>query len=148
MYEIKTKDFYKNFSYHKQFFYFSNYSAHSKYYDNSSKLVVGKMKDENASVAIEEFVELKAKIYSYLVNDNSDNKTGKGVNRNAVATISHNKHKNVLLNKKCLRISINRIQGKDNKIGIYVINKISLRCFDDKIYIQNNGCDGLALGYL
>ena len=93
------------------------------------------MKDENASVAIEEFVELKSKIYSYLVNDNSDNKTGKGVNRNVIATISHNKYKNVLLNKKSLRISINRIQSKDNKIGIYVINKISLRCFDDKIYI-------------
>ena len=25
--------------------------------------------------------------------------------------------------------------------------KISLSCFDDKIYIQNNGYDGLALGY-
>ena len=26
-------------------------------------------------------------------------------------------------------------------------NKISLICFDDKIYIQNNGYNGLALGY-
>ena len=24
-------------------------------------------------------------------------------------------------------------------------NKISLSCIDDKIHIQNNGCDGLAL---
>ena len=40
-----------------------------------------------------------------------------------------------------------RIQSKDRKIGTYEINNNSLLCFDDKIYIQNNGCDGLALGY-
>ena len=42
---------------------------------------------------------------------------------------------------------MNRIQSKDHKIGTYKVNKMSLPCFDDKIYIQNNGCDGLALGY-
>ena len=36
---------------------------------------------------------------------------------------------------------------KDPKIGIYKISEISLYCFDDKILIQNNGCDGLTLGY-
>ena len=35
---------------------FSNYSTKSKYYDNLSKLVVGKMKEETADVAIERFV--------------------------------------------------------------------------------------------
>ena len=34
-------------------FDFSNYSSKSKYYDNSSKLVFGKMKDKTAGVAIE-----------------------------------------------------------------------------------------------
>ena len=43
--------------------------------------------------------------------------------------------------------SMNRIQSKDHKTGTYEKNKISLSCFDDKIYIQNNGCDGLSLGY-
>ena len=42
---------------------------------------------------------------------------------------------------------MNRIQSKDHKIGTYEIDKISLSCFDDKIYIQNNGYDGLAVGY-
>ena len=51
------------------------------------------------------------------------------------------------LNKKCLRHSMNRIQSKDYKIGTYEINNISLSCYDDKIYISNNGYDGLALGY-
>ena len=58
-------------------FEFRNYSANSKYYDNSNKLVVGKMKDETAGIAIEEFVGLKPKMYSYLVNDNSEHKKQK-----------------------------------------------------------------------
>ena len=50
-------------------FHFSNYSAKSKYYDDSNKLAVGKMKDETADVAIKEFVGLKPKMYSFLVDD-------------------------------------------------------------------------------
>ena len=40
--------------------------------------------------------------------------------------------------------SVNRIQSKDHRTGTYEINKISLYYFDDKIDIQNNGCDGLG----
>ena len=69
------------------------------------------------------------------------------VNRNVVATISYKEYKAVLLNSKCLRNAMNRIQSKDHRIGTYEINKISLPCFDDKIYIQNNGYDVLAFGY-
>ena len=53
---------------------FSNYSK--------SK---GKMKDETA----DEVLELKPKICSYLVNDYSEHKKAKGLNKNIVATISH-----------------------------------------------------------
>ena len=42
---------------------------------------------------------------------------------------------------------MNRIQSKDHKIGTYEINEISLSFLDDKIHIQNNGYDGLTLGY-
>ena len=147
IYEIKTEDVYKDFRNDEEMFDFSDYSTKSKYYDNSNKLVVGKMKDETTGVAIEEFVGLKPKMYLYLVGDNTEHKKAKGVNKNIVVAISHNEYKGVLLNKKCLRYSMNTIQSKDNRIGTCEINKISLFCFDDKIYIQNNGCDGLALGY-
>ena len=62
MYEIKTEEVYEDFSNDKEMFDFSNYSTKSKYYDNSNKLVVGKMKDETAGAAIEEFGRLKPKI--------------------------------------------------------------------------------------
>ena len=63
MYEIKTEDIYEDFSNKKEMFDFSDYSTNSKYYDNSNKLVIGKIKDEAAGVAIEEFVRLKPKMY-------------------------------------------------------------------------------------
>ena len=44
IYEIKTGDVYECFSNDKEIFDFCNYSTKSKYYDNSNKLVVGKMK--------------------------------------------------------------------------------------------------------
>ena len=57
------------------------------------------MKDETVAVAIEKFVELKPKICPYLVDDDSEHKKTKGVNKNLVAAISHNEYKYVLLNK-------------------------------------------------
>ena len=96
---------------------------------------------------IEDFVGLKTKIYSFLVDDNSEHKKGRGVNRNAVATVSYNEYKDVLLSNKCLRHAINKIQIKDHRIGTYKCNKSLLSCFDGKIYIPNNGYDRLDLGY-
>ena len=124
MYEIRTEDLYKVFRNNREIFDFSNYLTKSKYYDNSKKIMVGKMKDETAGVAIEKFVRLKPKMYSYLVDDNSENKKVKSANKNVVSTTSHNKYKDTLLNKKCLRHewmnrTMNRIQSKDQRIGTY-----------------------------
>ena len=69
MYEIRTEDVYEDFSSDKQMFDFSNYSIKSKYYDNLNKLNIGKMKDETGGVAIEEYVGLKPKTYSFLIDN-------------------------------------------------------------------------------
>ena len=135
MYEIKAGDICEDFSRNKEMFDFSNYLTKSKYYDGSSRLIIGKMKGETGGVAIKEFAELKPKMYSFLVENNSEHKKTKAVNQNVVATISHNKYKDVLLNNKYLRYSMNRIQSKDHRIGTYEINKILFSCFDCKIYI-------------
>ena len=59
------------------------------------------MKDKTACVAIKKFVGLSSKMYSFLV-DNNEQKKVKSVNRNVVATISHNEYKGFLLNNKCI----------------------------------------------
>ena len=113
---------------------FSNYSTKSKYYNDSNKLAIGKMKDQTTGVTV-----------LFLIDDNSEHKKAKGVNGNVIKKITDNEYKDVLLNNKCLRQ--NRTQSKDHRIGTYEVNKVSLSSFDDKIYIQNNRCDGLPLGY-
>ena len=51
------------------------------------------MKGETHVAAIGEFAGLKSKMYSLQVDE-------KGVNRNVVGTISHNRYKEILLNNK------------------------------------------------
>ena len=67
MYEIKTEDVYEDFSKDKKIFNFCNYSANSKYYDDSNKLVFGKMR-------VEEFDALKPNMYSFLADDINEHK--------------------------------------------------------------------------
>ena len=80
------------------------------------------MKDEIAGIAIKEFVWLRPKMYSFLI-DNSEHKKARGVNRNVVETKSHNDYNDVLLNNKCMRLSMNRIQNNRHRIGTYEISK-------------------------
>ena len=57
--------------------------------------MAGKIKHETAGVVIEEFVGWKPKMFSYLVDDNGEYKKTKGVNKNVVAIISPNEHRNI-----------------------------------------------------
>ena len=122
-----------------------NVKVKSRNYNDQNKLVVGKMKNEKAGVAIEEFVW--SKFDSFFIYDSSEHKKAKGIKKNVVAAISHVEYKYFLLNNECLTRSMNRIQSKNHRIGTYEINKISLSWFDDKIYILNTGYNRLAIGY-
>ena len=67
-YEIKSEDVYKEFYEWKDLFDFSNYSRDSRFYDDTNKKVTGKMKYEYGGVIIDEFIGLKAKMYSLKKN--------------------------------------------------------------------------------
>ena len=90
-------------------FDFSNCSTKSKYYDDSNKLVVGEMKDEAGSVALNNLLDGNQRCIHcqqlILINI----KKAKGVNENIVAKISHSECKDTSLNHKCLRYLMNRI---------------------------------------
>ena len=55
--KLKIEGFYEDFSSNKEMFDISNYSSKSKCYDNSNKLVLGKMKDETGGVAIKNLLD-------------------------------------------------------------------------------------------
>ena len=70
------------------------------------------MKDETGGVTIKEVVVLKANIYSVFVDDSSEHKKTKGVNKVVGEKITHIEYNDILFNKKCLRHSMNSIQSK------------------------------------
>ena len=69
-------------------------------------------------------IQCKSKIYLFLIDDNSEHKKANSVNKNVVKRIRHSEYKDVLLNGKCLRYSMNTVQSKDHRT--YEINEICL----------------------
>ena len=63
-------------------------------------------------------------MHSFLVGNN-EHKKAEGVNENVVVTIGYNEYKDVLLNNKCIRHSMNIIQNQDHRIETYGIKKIN-----------------------
>ena len=94
-YEIKSENVYEEFYKWKDLFDFSNYSKDSIFYDDTNKKVIGKMKDEDGGVGIDEFIGLKSKMYSIKKIDGGESSTAKGVN---IAT-EFNEFKDVLFKK-------------------------------------------------
>ena len=45
----------------------------------------------------------KPKMHLYLIDENSQHKKEKGLNKKVVSRISHNEYEDVLLDKKCVR---------------------------------------------
>ena len=86
IYEIETKDVYKDFYTDKNLFDFSDYPQDSKFFDLVNKKVIGKMKDEFKGKIISEFVALNSKMYSLIPVDGREIKKAKGVNINVAKT--------------------------------------------------------------
>ena len=81
-YEIKSENVYEEFYKWKDLFDFSNYSKDSRFYDDTNKKVIGKMKDEYGGVIVDEFIGLKAEMYSIKKIDSSESsKSSKYCNR-------------------------------------------------------------------
>ena len=59
----------------------SVYDKNTKYYNGENKKVVGKMKNEHAINIISEYVGLKSKMYSLLLNNNKCKNVGKGIKK-------------------------------------------------------------------
>ena len=84
------------------------------------------MKDEFGAVIVNEFVELKSKMYSMKKVDVKKYNTAKG----ASTATEFDKFKDVLFNEKIIRNKMKRIQSKKYKLGTYEIDKISLSYFE------------------
>ena len=148
-YEIETEDVYKNFWNDIDKFNNSDYPESSPYFDKTNKKVIGKFKDEAAAgVPIREFIGLRSKMYSYIKDDQTGGKTAKGIKKNVIKKdIEHKHYKQTLLEKKQIHHKIKTIRSQKHQLGSSEINKTSLSCFDDKIYILEDGISSYAYGH-
>ena len=82
VYEIKTEDVYEDFSNVRKCFIL----VIIRLSQNTTMIqTVGKMKDETGGFAIEEFIGLKSKMYSFLAVDNREHEKLNDVNKNVAA---------------------------------------------------------------
>ena len=148
MYEIEADNVYQDFWKDKHLFDNSDYPKNSPFYNNANKKVIGKFKDEAAGMPIVEFVGLRSKMYSYMKDNEQGSRTAKGIKKNVIKQqLGHDKYKDVLFNKKKMHHEMRLIKSEKHQIGSYVVDKISLSCFDDKRYIHENGVTSYAYGY-
>ena len=147
-YEIEADDVYQDFFNDKEKFDFSEYDKKSKFFDDTNKKTIGKFKDEVCGKLITEFIGLKPKMYSYIKENNKEEKTAKGIKRKVIKNnIKHEDYKNTLFNKMQIHHKIKTIRSDKHQLGSYEINKVSLSCFDDKRYIKADGIQSLAYGH-
>ena len=147
-YEIETEDVYKDFWKNKDRFDNSDYPKDSPYFDKTNKKVIGKFKDEAAGVPICEFIGLRSKMYSYMKDNQKGGKTAKGIKKNVIKEkITHENYKETLFDKKQIHHKMKTIRSENHELSSYEINKVSLSCFDDKIYIHEDGVTSYAYGH-
>ena len=147
-YEIEAEDVYQDFWNDREKFDNSEYMKSSKYFDETNKKVIGKFKDEACGIPITEFVGLRSKMCSYVKDNNKGGKTAKGIKKCVIKkNISHNNYKETLFNNQQMYHTTKTIRSQNHQLGSYEINKVSLSCFDDKRYIQNDGISSYSYGH-
>ena len=151
MYEIETEDFYKDISGDvKDRFDTSDYPENhpSGIPTGINKKVLGMMKDEAGGKTIKEFVGLRAKLYSFIMDDGEENKKCKGVKKQVVeSSISHEDYKTCLLTGKEQLRKQNILRSYNHEVYTEEVNKIALSAQDDKRYILSDGVHTLAWGH-
>ena len=151
MYEIQTEDFYKDINGDvKDRFDTSGYPPDhpSGIPSGFNKKVLGMFKDEVNGNVIDEFVGLRAKLYSYKMFEGEESKKCKGVKKSVVKkSITHEDYKKCLTDQKPQLRKMNVIRSYKHNVFTEEVNKVALSANDDKRYILEDGINTLALGH-
>ena len=94
---------------------------------------------------INEFVGLRAKLYSNLTCEGKEEKKCKGVKKNVIKkNITHEDYKNCLFNEEIVEKDMNIIRHKKHNLYTETITKVALSANDDKRIILENKMNTLA----
>ena len=113
-----------------------------------NKKVIGIFKDECGGKQINEFVGLRAKLYSNLTCEGKEEKKCKGVKKNVIKkNITHEDYKNCLFNEEIVEKDMNIIRHKKHNLYTETITKVALSANDDKRIILEDEINILAYGH-
>ena len=151
MYEIQTEDFYKDISQDvKHMFDTSDYPPNhpSGIPSGLNKKVLGMFKNEAGGEIINEFIGLRAKLYSYKMFEDEESKKCKGVKKMVIKkNITHEDYKNCLFTGKEQLRKMNLIRSHGHDIYTEEVDKVALSPYDDKRHILKDGMRTLPLGH-
>ena len=148
-YEIETDDFFADIADDvEEMFDTSNFEKnHPSGIHGKNKKVPGMMKDEAGGKIIEEFVGLRAKLYSYKMFEGKEEKKCKGIKKVVIKKqISFDDYKECLLSKQTQMRKMNVIRSHQHELYSETVNKIALAADDDKRIILDDGVSTLAFG--
>ena len=135
---IKKEDFYKDIASDvENRFDTSNYEVNRPLPTRENKKVIGLMKDELRGELITEFVTLRPKTYSYLTDNNKEDKKAKGTKKCVIKKmIKFNDYKKCLLNDEVILKLQQRFISNKHDVYTENVNKIALSNNDDKRIIN------------
>ena len=126
--EIETEDFFEDIS-----------NDHPSGIQGKNKKVPGLMKDEAGGKIIEEFVGLRAKLYSYKMFEGKEEKKCKGIKKSVIKNnISLENYKECLWSQKPQMRKMNVLRSHGHEIFSETVNKIALSSNDDKRIIMED----------
>ena len=156
-YHIQTDDLYVDMFKHKELFDWCDFSSDVMkrinvedidLLKNMNKKVIGKFKDETEGVAVKEFVGLRAKMYSLLLDSGKSKNTAKGVKKNKIKTeCKHSRYLESLFEVKPHKVSFRNIRSVNHQVLTMNQTKTGLSCYDDKRYVLDDNIRTLAHGH-
>ena len=100
---------------------------------SKKKKVIGFFKDELGGKIITEFVAVRAKAYSYLMEDGKEHKKAKGTKKYVIKReLMFENYTDSLFNDKIILKSQQRFKSDHHKVYTEEVNKIALSSNDDK----------------
>ena len=133
---VKTEDFYKDIADDVDtWFDTSNYDKKDErpLPIGKNKIVIGLFKDEFGGKIMIEFCALRAKAYTYRMEDDSGHKKAKGTKKCIIKReLAFKNYKDSLLNNEIVVNSQQRFRSDHHNVYTEEVNKIALSSNDDK----------------
>ena len=148
-YLIETDDIYQDMKQDQDLYDTSDYPKDHPLHSTVNKKIIGKFKDEVNGVPINEFVGLRAKMYSIKTEDvEEDKKKGKGIKKSVLKKeVKHQDYKDCLFERKEYQHSMMGFRSDKHQVYTQKQTKKSLSPFDDKRYILQDGYTTRAHGH-